>query len=230
MGDPLQHYYSILGYEKPLIKRMVAGTKYVGIMLTNGQIGVCSTLNKVVSVETLMFEKPDLSVSSHRMLYNAYINAHLNYSSDFEDKKDIFQHIDFSEKSKIVMVGYFRPVVKKFLDAGIDLSVFDLIEKDDILLPLDQLNYYLGQAATVILTSTSIANGSFVDILTETSSECEVFLLGPSSILHWEMMNYRNIKKIYGAVFDLNDHRILDIIADGNGTQTFLKYGEKVNI
>lgn len=230
MGDPLHHFLSGLGYDQHLIHRQVAGDKYIGIMLSNGQIGVCSTLNRQVAETDLHFTWPDLTIPAHRMHYNAYINAMLNYEAKPEADKDIFEHIDFTVRKKNVMVGYFRPVVRKFMEAGIAISVFDLLEEDEFLIPLDRMNEFLSSAGTLILTSTSVANGSFVQVLRETPDSCDVFLLGPSSILHPDMKKYRNIKKIYGALFELYDHRILDIIAEGNGTQTFLKFGKKVNI
>jgi len=230
MKDPLQHFYAKFGIDKSLIHQIAAGAKYIGIMLKNGQIGVCSTLNQAFTPEQLKFDQPDLDNLAHRIFYNAYLNANLNYQVNIEDKKDIFFHIDFSLKNNIVMIGNFRPLVKKFMDAGIHLAVFDRIEYDDYLIPIDQMDLYLSKARTVILTSTTIFNGTFEKTILQSTDPCDVFLLGPSSILHPDMKNYRNVKKVYGAIFELFDKRILNIIAEGHGTQTFLKFGKKVNI
>jgi len=230
MKEPLHHFYTEFGIDKDAIRQVATGTKYIGIMLKNGQIGVCSTLNQAFTPDQLKFDQPNLDNAAHRIFYNAYLNASLNYQVEFEDKKDIFHHIDFSRKPNIVMIGNFRPLVKKFMDAGIHLAVFDWIEYDDYLTPLDEMELYLSNARTVILTSTSIFNGTFVKTILQSAETCDVFLLGPSSILHADMKGYRNVKKVYGAVFDLFDERILNIINEGHGTQTFLKFGKKVNI
>lgn len=209
---------------------MAAGEKYAGLMLENGRIGVCSVLNNRVSARDLGIRQPDLRIMSHRIVYNAYLNALLNYDIEYEDEKDIFDHKAFAGRHNITMVGFFRPLVRKFTESGIRLTIFDLVEKDEALTPLHKLESELGRSETVILTSTTLFNGSFLKILERTPEGCEVLLLGPSSILHPDLMGYRNVRKIYGAVFDLFDGRILDIIAGGHGAQTFLKHAKKVNI
>jgi len=230
MKEPLHHFYARYGIDKKLIHQVSTGTKYISIMLKNGQIGVCSTLNQAFTPDQLKFDQPDLDNPAHRIFYNAYLNASLNYQVKIEDTKDIFFHIDFSRKNNIVMIGNFRPLVKKFKDAGIHLTVFDRVEYDDYLIPVDQMELYLSKARTVILTSTTIFNGTFEDTILHSAETCDVFLLGPSSILHPDMKSYRNIKKVYGAIFKLFDERILNVIAEGHGTQSFLKFGKKVNI
>lgn len=229
-GDPLLHFHGLFGFNKGLIERVSAGEKYVGVMLKTGEIGVCSTLNSHIDKGDLEVENPALDRPAQRILYNAYLNALLNYNIPYEDDKDIFQHIDFSVREKVVMIGFFRPLVKKFNESGFDLTIFDYLEKDEVLTPLKEMNSFLATARTVILTSTSISNGTMNKVLAHTSPSCDVFLLGPSSILHPDMKRYRNIRKIYGAVFKPYDHHILDIISRGNGTRSFLKYGKKVNI
>ena len=199
-------------------------------MLDNGHIGVCSTLGHIVSADQLNFNRPDLESTTFRIFYNAYLNAVLNYSVEPEEKLDIFQHIDFKRKKQIVMVGFFRPVVAKFKEMGIPLKIFDRIENDEILNPYADMKRALNEASSVILTSTSIFNGTFLDITEQTPQNSDIFLLGPSSILHPDMKKYRNVNKVYGALFNPYDENILDIIAQGHGTQTFLKFGQKVNI
>jgi len=52
-------------------------------------------------------------------------------------------------------------------------------------------------------------------------------MLGPSSIMVPEMLQYKNIKMIFGATFEKNDTRVLDIIKNHGGTRQFLKLGGK---
>lgn len=230
--EPLTYFYNnIVGFDKKEIHKIVIGSKYVGILLHNGNIGVCATLGVEVSDKQSKFDHPDIFDPSHRIIYNAYLNAKLNYDNSYKAKIDIFDQIDFSPKEKIVMVGYFRPLVKKFQEASIELAIFDKVaNKDEMLIALELMEEYLAEARTVILTSTTIANGTFESIIKQTSDDSDILLLGPSSILHPHMFRYRNIKSIFGAVFEKNDHRILDIIKKGNGTRTFLPFGSKVYI
>jgi uncharacterized protein (DUF4213/DUF364 family) len=232
MIEPLFHFYNnIVGFDKKEIKRMAIGKKYVGILLQNGHIGVCATLGVEIPKKKTTFNHPDLIDPAHRIIYAAYLNANVNYENTYSLDKDIFEVIDFTRKKNIVMVGYFGPLVKKFQTAGINLAIFDKVKtKDELQLALDLMEEYLAEASTVILTSTTIAHGTFDAIISQTSNYCDIYLLGPSSLLHPEILEYRNVKKVFGAVFEKNDSRILDIIEKGKGTKTFLPVGTKVYI
>lgn len=230
MTEPLSHFSKIYPFDNHRINRLVIGEKYAGILLKNGQIGVCSTLRNDVDFDIISTPKIDLENINHRIIYNTYLNALLNYHNNYKADIDIFEALDFSQNDNIVMVGYFRPLVKKFNTANIPLKIFDLYEKDDIVQPASQQITALKDANTVILTSTSIFNNTFSDIIQYTHQNCHIYLLGPSSILHQHMLKYRNITNIFGAVFEKNDQRILETIKKGNGTRTFLPLGTKVYI
>lgn len=232
MIEPIFYIYNnIAGFDRKEIKKIAIGSKYVGVMLDNGNIGVCATLGVEIPEKQSKFKQPDLLYPAHRIIYNAYLNAKLNYDNSYKGKTDIFDQIDFSHKKNIVMVGYFRPLVKKFQEARIELAIFDkVINKDEMQLALELMEEYLAEARTVILTSTTIAHGTFESIIKQTSNECDILLLGPSSILHPDILDYRNIKNIFGTVFEKNDHQILEIIQNGNGARTFIPYGSKVYI
>jgi uncharacterized protein (DUF4213/DUF364 family) len=228
--EPLAYFHRHFGFDTGRIHRIEAGRRYVGLMLTNGQIGVCSTLNNPLRSGDVHFAKPDLSRREHRIVYNAYLNALLNYEIEYESENDIFEHIDFARRGEIVMIGYFRPLVKKFRAAGIHLTIFDQLEKDGLLTPLEQMSFFLSTARSVILSSTTLSNNTFLSILEQTPTRCEIFLLGPSSLLHPWLKRYKNIVNIYGTLFNPFDDQVLDVISAGKGTRTFLKYGKKVHI
>ncbi|MEA3444462.1 MAG: DUF364 domain-containing protein, partial [Bacteroidota bacterium] len=78
-----------------------------------------------------------------------------------------------------------------------------------------------------ILTSTSLFNASFSNVISATSKNCDIFMLGPSSIMSPEMLQYQNIKMIFGTTFNKDDSRILNILKEGGGTRSFQKYGLK---
>ena len=230
MIEPLKYFNTIYPFDKNQINKIVIGEKYVGIMLNNGQIGVCSTLKNRVIFDLNNPPHIDLNDLNHRIIYNAYVNALLNYHNNYKSDKDIFEAIDFSKDDTIVMIGYFRPLVKKFTEVRIPIKIFDLYEKDNIIQPASQQKAAIKEASTIILTSTSIFNNTFNDIIQHTKHDCNIHLLGPSSILHPPMLTYGNIKNVFGAVFKKNDHRILETIKNGNGTRTFLPLGTKVYI
>ena len=73
----------------------------------------------------------------------------------------------------------------------------------------------------MILTSTSVFNGTFLDTVNATPEACHVYLLGPSSIMVPELLQYKNVKMIFGATFEKNDIRVLDVIENHGGTRQF---------
>jgi len=125
------------------------------------------------------------------------------------------------------MLGLFNSIIKKFNDAAIPISVFDLRSKDPEIIPVSEQKKNLGEADAVILTSTSIFNATFLNSINATNDHCDIFLLGPSSVITPEILHYKNIKIIFGTTFKKFDYSVLKIIQEGGGTKDFLKYENK---
>ncbi len=228
--EPLSFLFEKTGFDILGIKKVVTGEKYSAVMLKNGNIGVCANLGNKITVDLSGMNSPDLGNIQHRILINAYYNALLNYENSFSQNRDIFEVINFKNYNKIVMIGLFKPIVEKFKTNNIKVTVFDLVKKSSDLTPLDQQYDLVNKADSVILTSTGIFNQTFLPLVNRTKNNCDVFLLGPSSIMNKELFNYRNVKAIFGSVFEKYDNRVIDVIANGGGTKEFLKFGEKVFI
>jgi len=227
--EPLSLFMDLYGYDYQAIDHIVSGNKYTAVLLKNGHIGVCANLgNKVFpAIPELKTASPDLSQIPHRIIYTAYLNACHNYHG-FESKEDdIWDVLNFKKEQRIVMVGLFKPIVKKFEKAGIPLEIFDIIKTDSRLTEMDEQENILNQADAVILTATSVFNNTFLDTVNATPEGCHVYMLGPSSIMVPEMLQYKNIKMIFGATFEKNDTRVLDVIKNHGGTRQFLKFGGK---
>ncbi len=77
------------------------------------------------------------------------------------------------------------------------------------------------------MTSTSVFNNTFHEIIKHTPDHCDIFMLGPSSIMTPDLFQYRNIKVICGSVFEKSDYSVLNIIENNGGTKDFLKVGNK---
>jgi uncharacterized protein (DUF4213/DUF364 family) len=229
--EPLKYCYKKYGFDVSKVKRVVAGEKYLGLMLNDGRIGVCATLRRGVGIDCVNDKSfPELDNPDHRLVYTAYLNALLNYNSDYNDEKDIFDFVNFENYKKVVMIGDFKPLVKKFQDVGLSVSVFDLFSDSESVIPIEQRAGYLSRADSVILTATTVFNNTFIDMMESVKDGCDVFVLGPTAILDKEMKENWKIKAIFGTVFEINDHRILEIIADDYGTRHFQKFGKKVYI
>ncbi len=230
MTEPLEFLYSFKDFNPDKVRELVIGEKYIGIMNKEGNIGICATLGTKVTDDLLHSNKPDLNNLSHRIILNAYLNSYYNYEREYNNTADIFDRIDFRDKGRVIMVGYFESLYRKFSDSNIKLEVFDIHKKDSAVQDISGINDALSGADTVILTGTTIFNNTFRDIITLIRDNCNIFLLGPSNVLSEKLFIYPNIRIVFGSVFKNNDRRVLDKIASGQGTKGFLKYLRKVYI
>jgi len=230
MKEPIRHFLEKEGFNPGAIKEWVIGEKYVGIMLENGNIGVCATLDQQVNGSLLKGGNPDPDDPSHRIILNAWFNAICNYRRSYTNISDIFDNTSFTRFSNIVMVGYFESLYEKFKNAGIPVKVFDLLKESPVLSNIAGFYDSIALADAVILTGTSIFNGTFSEIVSSTSENSSVFLLGPSNTLSFDMFAYPGIKVVYGSVFEPFDRGLFDRISEGRGTRGFIEHLKKVYI
>jgi len=228
MKEPILHFYKKHGIDTSIIREIVYGEKYIAILLTNGNIGVCSTLKNKVTISKHDLVNFDASLVEHRIVATAYYNALLNYDRRYDKEIDIFDEIDFNQFKNIVMIGYFGSLTEKFKQASINLSIFDLNSKDEIIIDINKQRQFLAEADVVILTSTSLFNSTFTNIVNSTTNGCKIFTLGPSTILNPDMFRYKNIHAIFGSLFKNNDMELLEIIRSNGGTKSFIHLMNKV--
>ncbi|MBC8489046.1 MAG: hypothetical protein H8D45_23745 [Bacteroidetes bacterium] len=226
--EPLEFLFTKYKVSFSNIHKVVTGAKYTALLLKNGNIGVCANFGNRIEDNPGKYSKLDLKNISHRIFLTAYFNALLNYTNDSKKSGDIFDIVDFRKYKNIVMIGLFKPIVRKFEEENISLSVFDYLKDDSVLISGSKKSDYLKKSDAVILSSTTIFNNTFKEIITNSKERCDIFLLGPSSIISREIFDYWDVKIIFGTVFEKNDERILDIIKNGGGTKYFQPYGRKV--
>lgn len=228
MNEPLEYFFEKYGIDLQNIKQIVCGEKYVAVVLKNGKLGVCATLDNYVNIEIKDLRFPDLKNLQHRIVLNAYFNATFNYNNQYDTTADIFDKIDFKQYKKIVMIGFFQSLVNKFEREKINLTIFDRAVKDDKLTDMSNQLKEVTKADALILSSTSVFNNTFLDLINATKDNCDIYTLGPSTILNEEMFQYRNIKFLFGSIFEPNDVNTLKIIEQGGGTKQFLPFMNKV--
>lgn len=227
-NEPLKHFVEKYGVNVSNIKKIICGRKYSAVLLKNGNIGVCANLSTNVEVKIENLRTADLNKIEHRIILNAYFNANLNYLNNYKRKFDIFKAIDFKHYKNIIMIGLFKPILKKFDENNINVQVFDLIKKNHKLIPIEKEMETIKKGDAIILSATTIFNNTFMEIVNNSGVNCDIFLLGPSSIMNKDLFEYRNIKNIFGSIFESYDERVLNIIKQGYGTKKFLPFGKKV--
>ena len=225
--EPLELLLSKYKFDINEIEKISTGRRYTAVLLISDNIGVCANLGHRIDPEKNKYSTIDLKNFSHRIVLNAYFNALLNYSHSSESDVDIFKTIDFEKYKRVVMVGFIKPVVKQLNEAGISITVFDLLKKDPVLTPISEQKKHLEQADAVILTSTSIVSNTFMDSINATKKNCDIFMIGPSSMMTPELFGYKNIRMIFGATFKKCDDRVMKIVKEDGGTRSFLKFENK---
>jgi hypothetical protein len=228
--EPISFFYGSDGFDPNRVARYEIGEKYIGIMLDSGNIGVCAILEHKVQSSILIPGEPNLQLIGHRIILNAYYNALYNYTEKADGDGDIFDSTGFSGYRNIVMIGGFASLIEKFSARGTDIRVFDRLSDSEFMIPMRRQPEMLRMADCVILTGTTINNNTFTEIVSHTPDGCDIFLLGPSNILHRDMFRYRNIKVVFGSRFRQWDEEVLDLIKKGHGTKGFLKNLNKVYI
>lgn len=228
MRDPLKVLYEENIPDFSLVNKVVAGNLYIAMQLSCGHIGVCATLGNRLEAGIQSLERIDFSNISHRMLLISYYNALFSKEQESLPEADIFDSLNFRSQGPVVMVGYFRPLVRKFDQAEIPVEVFDLKQDDTRLRPYKDIGNSLKKAMVIILTSTSLVNNTFAEILDHAGKDAGVYMLGPTTILHQTMFRYPAIKGLFGMKIPQNETRVLNIISAGGGTPEFSPFTTKV--
>jgi hypothetical protein len=225
--DPLVHFMNRYGYNCENIEELITGSKYVAVLLKNGTIGLAANLYRIDKIHSNEIMKIDFESNVFRTLYTAYINATVNYSVDDLTELDFFNCIDFNHYFNTVMIGYSEPLVNKFSQINKIPSVFDLEKKHPLIIEQSQLPAYLQSCDCLIMTATTLVNNTFADILRETSSGCDVYLIGPTSPMDASVFFKFRIKAVFGMQFKKFDWDLLELIKMGGGTDKFKKIGKK---
>ncbi len=225
--DPLRHFYKKYGYQQNLVSELVIGEKYTAVILQDGRIGVCATLGNVAEKITPGFNV-NICNTTHRIILNAYFNAFLNYDNEYDDNRDIFDEIDFKSYHKVVMIGWFRTLHKKFRDSKIPVKAFDLLVENKYLSPVSEMNDAIRDSDTVILSSTTIFNKTLKEIIDIVPESSDIYMLGPSTIMHPDIFRYTRVKVLFGSIFKPHDKAVINMIRSGCGTPEFSGNMQKV--
>lgn len=228
MKEPISHFFNKYKFDASLIGQVITGTCFTAVELKTGKIGLCSNTSHKVDLRTIDLNNMQPDTILHRIILNAYYNAIFNYQQDYRSEKDVFDFVDFSRYKNIVMIGYFESTYSKFVKAGLKISVFDIDKTDPVLVPFSNEMDFVRKADAILMTATTIANGTFSDLVNTTNDGSHIFLTSPSSIMHPDMFAYNNIRAILGSVFNDHDQRVLDSIENGGCTKDFIKFGRKV--
>ena len=165
----------------------------------------------------------------HRSVALAAINAfnHLAASKLPEDTHNIalFDRLGIGSASRVAMVGYFGPLIKKFESRGADLKILD--ESRNLGRVTDFYDILSDWAEVLFLTSTSILNNTCEEILAQLGQDVKTVMLGPSTPLVAEAFAHLPVDMLAGTV-PVDKEKVLRAIRHGQGTPVIQKYSRKV--
>ena len=186
--------------------------------------GDCEGRSGLALLEHIRSDQP-----LHRSVALAAVNAinHGFASRLPEDSRNIamFDRFGIGQASRVAMVGYFGPLIKKLEKRGAVLKILDdsrsLGSKEDFYRSLGDW------AEVLFLTSTSILNGTCEEILARVGKDVKTVMLGPSTPMVAEAFRHLPVHLLAGTV-PLDRDNVLKAVRHGQGTPVIQKYSRKV--
>ncbi|MFP4169241.1 MAG: Rossmann-like domain-containing protein, partial [Desulfonatronovibrionaceae bacterium] len=227
------------------IARLNIGLAYTAVRTEPGGVGLANTFAGNIAPGCCAMDpdqefegRPASALLPHilsgspvyRSMALALINA-LNYEeaagSPGDDRENdiLFRELGLESGSRVAMIGYFKPLVERLNRMRVGVDVADLGrgigDTAEVLSGLGE-----GSKA-LILSATSIINGTVEDILRHVPAGVPVALLGPSAPLCPEAFAGTRVSFLAGTVpFDFES--TFRVVRHGKGTPALKRYGRKI--
>jgi len=231
--------------DKIRVRDVRIGLGYTAVCLEDGRIGVaytfreeansgCTVFNGLrplagrrASELIRLFESPD-RISSAVALATVNALKHLN-QTDFLSG-DILDHLQLEPKDRLAMIGNFVPLVPIIRKKVADLYVFtEEAVRAEGYLPSSAIPDYIPTCDVLLITGTSIVNGTIDHILSAVATCREVAILGASTPLFPEVFSDTPVTLLSG-IHIVNPDAILQIVSEGGGMRVFRKDIKKINL
>ncbi len=166
----------------------------------------------------------------NRTLALALVNA-LNYHEACELPDDTsdggwMDAFAIGSGTRVAMVGFFRPLMKKFEARGAIVEVLD--DHQGVGYRSDFLPKLGGWAEVLLLTSTSILNQSAEEMLAHLAPEVtRVIMLGPSTPMIPDAFTHLPVTVLAGTV-PVDQEAVLKAVRHGQGTPVIHRFSRKV--
>ena len=228
--------------EKIRVDMLCLGLGYTAVVTSDGGIGIaytyfedknsCMLLNEAIDYEgrpsSELLEKIKSDHPIERSMALALVNA-LNYQHALqlpEDEKNeiMFEQFKITKGTKVAMVGYFSPLIKRFEQREAVLDILDqsrgLGRKEDF------YNNLKNWADVLFLTSTSILNNSTEEILANVHGKVKTLMLGPSTPMVAKAFDHLPVHMLAGTV-PLDRENIIKAVRHGMGTPVLHRFSRK---
>jgi uncharacterized protein (DUF4213/DUF364 family) len=228
--------------EKIRVDTLCLGLGYTAVVTSDGGIGIaytyfedkksCMLLNEAADYEDRpalgLLEKIKSDHQIERSMALALVNA-LNYQHALqlpEDEKNeiMFEQFNIAKGTNVSMVGYFRPLIKRFEKKEAVLDILD--QSRGLGRKADFYKNLKNRADVLFLTSTSILNNSTEEILANVHGKVKTLMLGPSTPMVAGAFDHLPVHMLAGTV-PLDKERLLKAIRHGMGTPVLHKFSRK---
>jgi hypothetical protein len=224
------------------VETLSIGLGYTAVSTSDGGLGLCYTAFDtkqgctVVSHENDFENGPagrllELITASnpiHRSMALALVNA-LNHRQALtlpeECSNDaLFDRLQIGRNTRVAMAGFFGPLIARLKKRSA------LVEVSDLGRGIGNSRAFLekleGWAEVLILTSTSILNGTAEEMLAAVGTGVRVVMLGPSTPLVAEAFSGLPVHILAGTV-PLDPEGIFKAVRHGKGTPALQRFARK---
>ncbi len=227
------------------VSTLCIGLKYTAVTTDDGGIGIAFTYDghghcchnpgdyrdfeNRPAVELLECIKAAAPLK--RSMGLALVNA-LNYHEADklpEDRGDStwMDAMGIGQGTRLAMVGLFKPLMHKFKERGAQVEVID--EHRKIGQQNDFYSKLNGWADALVLTSTSILNGSTEEVLSHLTPGVPVAMLGPSTPMVVAAFRHLPVLVLAGTVPE--DHEaVVKAVRHGEGTPVIHRFSRKAYV
>jgi uncharacterized protein (DUF4213/DUF364 family) len=138
-------------------------------------------------------------------------------------EKDAFDIVDVNAEDKVVMVGFFGPVIPKLKQTGCKLDILELKSNRPGTISPEDGRKELAECSVAIITATSIITGTFNDLIAGLGNPRAVIVLGPSTLMYPPAFNDTPVTHLAGSLIK-NTSGVKKIVSEGGGTMILKQY------
>ncbi len=142
-------------------------------------------------------------------------------------EEDALDAVEVREADKVVMIGAFKPYIKKLGNHVAELYVYEknpLLREEAGLMeePSRNMDEALREADLVIITGSAFVVSNIDEILREISNARDVVLVGPTASMNPEPL-FRHGVTVVGGVRITDPDVMLRVVSEAGGTRALLK-------
>jgi uncharacterized protein (DUF4213/DUF364 family) len=227
---------------KVQVDSLCLGLGYTAVVTSDGGVGLaytyfedkksCMVLNSSINYEgraaVELLEKIKSDRPIERSMALALVNA-LNHQNalllpEDENNEIMFEIFKITKGTKVAMVGYFGPLIKRFEQKGAALEVLD--RSRELGRVGDFYKKLKNWADVLFLTSTSILNNSTEEILANAHARLKTIMLGPSTPMVKQAFEHLPVHMLAGTV-PLEKENVLKAVRHGAGTSVLHRFSRK---